>query len=78
MSNYKKWLINKNKMLKNILDVFTYETLDIIKNVKYYNCTFLKTLSEYKKGVKVSSICINLELLIWNNDVLIENDSITI
>lgn len=67
-------------MSKNVLDVFTYETIDIIKNIKYYNnCTFLRPFSGYEKGDKVSSICINLELLIWNdNGKLVENDSITI
>lgn len=66
--------------MNNILDVFTYETVELIKNVKCFkNCTLLKSIDSFKEGDKVASICITLGLLIWDNDDnLIGDESITI
>jgi len=66
-------------MSNNVLDVFTYETIELIKNVKYSkNCTFLKSVGDFKEGDKVDSICLNLGMLIWNGDDLIGDESTTI
>ncbi len=66
--------------MNNILDVFTYETVEIIKNVKMFkNCTLLKPIDDFKEGYKVASICITLGLLMWNEDEdLIGDESITL
>lgn len=67
-------------MSNNVLDVFTYETVEIIKSVKYFkNCTFLKSTDSFKEGDKVDSICLTLGLLIWDKkEDLIGDESITI
>jgi hypothetical protein len=67
-------------MSDNILNVFTYETAEIIKNVKCFkNCTLLKQFDSFKEGDKVAAICITLELFIWDDDgELVGNDTITI
>jgi len=67
-------------MLNNILDIFVYETVEVIKNVKFFNnCTFLKSIDNFEKGDKVASICLTLGLLIWDNDGdLIGDESIII
>ena len=67
-------------MSNNILDVFTYETVEISKNVKCFNnCILLKSIGSFKEGDKVASISIQLGLLIWdNNGGLIGDESITI
>jgi hypothetical protein len=66
--------------MNNILDIFTYETIEIINNIKCFkNCTLLKPMNNFKKGDKVASICLTLGLLIWDdNDILIGDESITI
>jgi hypothetical protein len=67
-------------MSNNILDIFTYENVEMIKNIKCFkNCTFLKSVNNFKEGDKVASICLTLGLLIWDNDSdLIGDESITI
>ena len=67
-------------MTNNILDVFTYETVEIVKNVKCFrNCTLLKPFEAFKEGDKVAAICITLELFIWDEDGdLIGDEAITI
>jgi len=67
-------------MPNNILDVFTYETVEIINNVKCFrHCTLLKPLESFKEGQKVAAICITLGLIIWDEDGnLIGDETITI
>lgn len=67
-------------MTNNILDVFTYETVEIIKNVKYFkNCIFLKDTDDFRKGDKVDCISITLGLYVWDeNDVFIGDETISI
>ena len=66
--------------MNNILEVFTYETVEVIKNVKYFkNCTLLKSIDSFKEGDKVASICLTLGLLMWDqSDDLIGDESIMI
>lgn len=68
-------------MSHNVFNVFTYEKLDTSPDGTkiFIDCKFLKPFGKYIKGDKVSSLAIQLELFIYDEDgSMIENDSIII
>ncbi len=69
-------------MTHNVFNIFSYETLETSDDgeVKIFvNCTFLKPFGNYKVDDKVTSLSLQLKLIIWDeNGKYLENGLITV
>lgn len=62
----------------NILNIFSYENIEILDKSRLFNeCILLQDFGDHKKGEKIKSISIQLQLFMWDkNDVLIDDETV--
>ena len=67
-------------MTNNVLNVFSYETSEILNGYRIFNdCILLQDFRDHKKGEKIESIALQVQLYMWdNNNVLIGDETVII